>query len=88
MGKVIMLRGRDPPRWVVDLNDIKEEVEEEINEELQEINNLDREVSDTYIEYYNDKKTLQYLKLMIEIPFDVVIIEGSDEDYKMFSSKN
>ena len=83
-----MLRGRDPPRWIVDLNDIREEVEEEIDEELQKINDLDREVSDTYIEYYNDKKKLQYLKLMIEIPFDVVIIEGSDEDYKMFSSKN
>jgi len=76
MGKVIMLRGRDPPRWIIDFNDIKEQVKEDINEELRELNeNEPNEVSNTFIEYYNDKETLRALELMTKIPFDVVIID-------------
>ena len=81
MGKVVIIAGKEPPHWIVDLSKTIKQIEKDIKEECEEINNGGR-TEEVMVELYNDREDLKALKEMMKIPFDVVIINQLDQNDK------
>ena len=82
MGKVIILRGRKPPHWIIDLADTTDQLKEDI-EIYHKLLLKYREPSESMIgEYYNDRLKLRALKEMLKIKFNVIIITDQLDNEK------
>jgi len=82
MGKVIVLRGRKPPHWIIDLNDTMVQLKKDI-EIYHKLLLKYREPSESMIgEYYNDRLKLRALKEMLKIKFNVIIITDQLDNEK------
>ncbi len=82
MGKVIVLKGQDPPHWVIDLTDIKDRLKEDIESDYELLLKYCELPEKTIEEYYNDRLKLRALKEITKIKFNVVVINQlGDEEY-------
>jgi len=80
MGKVVILRGKEPPHWVIDLADIMNQLREDIEVEYKLLLKC-RELPERVIEeYYDNRFKVKVLKEMMKIKFNVVIINQLDDE--------
>jgi len=82
MGKVIILRGQEPPHWIVDLGDTMDQLKEDIEINYKLLHKY-RELPERVIEeYYDDRLKLRALKEMLKIKFNVVVITDQLDNEK------
>ncbi len=82
MGKVIILRGRESPHWIIDLADTTDQLKEDI-EMNYKLLLKNHELPERIIEeYYDDRLKLKALKEMLKIKFNIVIITDQLDNEK------